>query len=146
MQAHFQLPDSNLNWRIRKVDDVGYLALKSERSGCSRAEFESEVNVEFAELLLGMAGESVLEKTRYPHLEGGRVWAIDIFHNLNDGLVIAEVQLASPTEELTVPEWSRIEVTNDDRFYSDSLCGYPVCDWPGGLEGVLRELERGASP
>ena len=49
------------------------------------------------------------------------LWEVDEFHGANDGLVIAEVELADEHQHIELPDWAGREVTGDPRYYNASL-------------------------
>ncbi|MDQ1536328.1 MAG: adenylate cyclase [Actinomycetota bacterium] len=114
--------------RVRRDADLGVLTVKGPRRGASRFEAECEIPVEIADQLLEEC-QHPLVKTRYPVMEGGRLWAIDEFHDTNEGLVLAEVELDSEDEALEVPHWCGEEVTNDERYYNERLARCPFAAW-----------------
>ena len=115
--------------RIRLTPDAATLTLKGPREGAVRIEFEESLSTEFGEQLLRLAEPAVVSKIRYPLVSEGRLWAIDRFLDQNDGLVIAEVELTSTTEAITVPSWCGPEVTADDRYYNEYLARTPFTTW-----------------
>lgn len=129
VQGHFQLPDSRMLLRVRVTPEAAYLAVKSQRRGPVRSEFESEIALELGEVLLGILENRAVAKIRYPILEGGRVWVVDVFQDGNSGLILAEIQLSHPDEELSIPTWCGLEVTEDDRYYSAYLAEHPYQSW-----------------
>jgi len=54
---------------------------------------------------------------------------IDEFHGANEGLVVAEIELASPEEEFERPAWLGEEVTADPRYANASLSRHPYSEW-----------------
>jgi CYTH domain-containing protein len=63
----------------------------------------------------------VLSKTRWHWQFSGRSMAVDEFHGLLDGLVLAEVELGLDDERLAGPPASIADVTDDDRFSGGAL-------------------------
>lgn len=121
-----------LSVRVRLVPDRGRftLTVKGERQGISRREAECDIEPDVAELLLAACGAHVIDKTRYPVRAGDGVeWTVDVFHGANDGLVLAEVELAGEDVEVSVPAWCGIEVTDDDRYYNEHLTQCPFSTW-----------------
>jgi adenylate cyclase len=112
--------------RIRLVDDAhGFITIKSGGSALARAEFEYEIPASDAKQMLGFSRGTQIEKTRHSlDLEGGD-WVVDEFRGRHDGLVIAEVELDSPTASLSKPDWVGDEVTGDPQYYNSSLAMLP---------------------
>ena len=54
---------------------------------------------------------------------------MDVFHGANAGLVIAEIELSSETEEFPLPAWVGAEVTGEPRYYNAALIAHPYREW-----------------
>lgn len=104
---------------------VATITVKGPRTGMSRTEHESEVDPVIAQALLRLCGDRVVHKTRCDIHASGREWSVDEFGGHNDGLVIAETELTAPDTVIEVPAWCGREVTDDDRFYNESLASRP---------------------
>lgn len=108
--------------RVRRADEKAYITVKGARSGISRAEFEYEIPVQDAEeMLQTLCAKPLLEKTRYCVKHAGLTWEIDVFTGHADGLVVAEIELASADQPIDPPLWIGAEVTDDPRFRSSSI-------------------------
>ena len=119
--------------RVRIRDDKGYLTIKGKSldHGCSRLEWEKEIPLEEAQQLMQLCGHNIIDKER--HLvhaaDGVHIFEVDVFHGLNEGLVMAEVELGSPEEVFSHPEWLGEEVTGDRRYYNSQLIINPFSQW-----------------
>ena len=51
------------------------------------------------------------------------------FFGENEGLVVAEVELASEEERVELPAWIGREVTGEKRFYNSHLREHPYKEW-----------------
>lgn len=107
--------------RVRLAGDRAFLAVKGLTTGAVRAEFEYEIPVKEAEVLLGLCEGGILDKTRHVVLFGGFRWEIDEFHGRHAGLVLAEIELSRPDEEFPRPPWLGPEVTGDPRYFNSAL-------------------------
>jgi adenylate cyclase len=108
--------------RVRRAADKAYLTVKGARIGIARAEFEYEIPVEHAEeMLQSLCAKPLLEKTRYCVIYDDVTWEIDVFAAPAEGFVVAEVELSSVDQEVSMPEWIGVEVTNDPRYRSSSI-------------------------
>ncbi len=116
--------------RARVKGSKGFLTLKGRTQGMSRLEYEYEIPLDDARAIIQelCAGKSI-EKTRYEVQMGKHVWEIDIFSGENAGLIVAEVELTSETEEVVLPAWARQEVTDQARFYNINLIEHPYTQW-----------------
>jgi adenylate cyclase len=117
--------------RVRIKDDKGYLTIKGKgnESGMSRFEWEKEIPVSEAKLLLDLCESGVIMKTRFEIKVGNHIFEVDEFSRENEGLVLAEIELQSETESFEKPSWLGLEVTNDNRFYNSYLSQNPFKNW-----------------
>lgn len=116
--------------RIRLAGDSAFITVKGISSGASRAEYEYAIPADdAAELLDNLCLSPLIEKTRYWVEHAGHTWEIDEFRGDNAGLVIAEVELDSEDQAVTLPHWAGREVTADTRYYNASLVTRPYCEW-----------------
>jgi adenylate cyclase len=108
--------------RVRRASDKAYLTVKGARLGIARAEYEYEIPVEHAEeMLQSLCAKPLLEKTRYCVIQDGVTWEVDVFAGPAEGLVVAEVELSSADQQVSIPDWIGVEVTNDSRYRSSSI-------------------------
>lgn len=114
--------DKSRTVRVRIAGDTGWITVKGESTsdGLSRYEWEIQIPLEDATQLIGLC-ESVIDKTRYHMIHKGMLWEIDVFHGPLSGLVVAEIELESETQEFAYPDWIVKEVTGDVRFYNSNL-------------------------
>lgn len=117
--------------RVRIRDDKAYLTIKgpSLDGGLSRFEWEIEIPVADAEQLMRLRVTPLVDKRRYLVPFGGHTFEVDEFYGDNEGLVMAEVELASVDEAFARPDWLGAEVTGDRRYYNSSLARHPYKEW-----------------
>ena len=119
--------------RVRSWGDKGYLTIKgpSNESGAARMEWEREIPVDDVVELCMLAEPGIIQKTRHlaRNTDGVHTWEIDEFHGDNDGLVIAEIELADENEAFDKPDWLGEEVTGDGRYYNSVLRKNPYKNW-----------------
>jgi CYTH domain-containing protein len=117
--------------RVRIKGDAGFLTIKgkSNETGTSRFEWEEQIDVKDAEVLLKLCEEGILEKTRFEINVGSHMYEVDEFHGNNKGLVIAELELNSENESFVKPDWLGEEVTGDIKYYNSQLSKSPFKDW-----------------
>ena len=119
--------------RVRIRGDKGYLTIKgpSTQAGLSRYEYEQEIKLADARDLMAICEPGIIDKTRYlvKSPDGRHTWEVDEFHGDNDGLVMAEVELASEDEAFAKPSFVGREVTGDRRFYNSHMRAYPFKMW-----------------
>ena len=122
------LPTSSI--RIRISDDKAWLNIKSATIGNQRSEYEYEIPYKDAlEIIDQLCKKPIIEKTRHYVLHKGNIWEIDEFHGDNQGLIVAEIELASQNSNFEHPEWIGIEVTEDLRYYNNNLANNPYNLW-----------------
>lgn len=116
--------------RVRIAGEKAFLTIKGRGDGLTRPEYEYEIPVVDArEMLESFCGERRIVKTRYLYEYKGFVWEIDCFGGANAGLVMAEVEMASPDEDPPRPAWIGQEVTGDDRYFNAYLVDHPWPEW-----------------
>ena len=117
--------------RVRIKDDKGFLTVKgtSSKSGTTRFEWEKEIPVGEAQELIAICESGVIDKTRYIVEAGRHIYEIDEFHGDNQGLIVAEIELASEDETFAKPQWLGKEVTGDTRFYNSMMMKNPYRNW-----------------
>lgn len=115
--------------RIRVKGDRGFITIKgvTNASGAARFEWEKEIPAEDAKALLELAEPGIIDKTRYlvKNTDGRHVWEVDEFHGNNEGLIVAEIELADENEPFDKPAWLGEEVTGDPRYYNSMLAKKP---------------------
>ncbi|NKN35427.1 CYTH domain-containing protein [Agrobacterium sp. a22-2] len=97
------------------------LTIKIGQSQLVRDEFEYPIPLTDAEELMTMAIGRVIEKTRHTVENGGFIWEVDVFEGAYQGLVIAEVEMRSETDDPARPAWLGAEITGDRRYSNQSL-------------------------
>ena len=122
-----QDPDRTV--RVRIAGECAWLTIKGRTEGITRAEFEYGIPLEDARVLLGLCLPSVIDKTRHEISHAGHLWEIDVFHGDNDGLVIAEVELADESVSPELPPWVGAEVSADARYFNACLATAPFKKW-----------------
>ena len=119
--------------RVRTKGAKAFITIKGITKGITRSEFEYEIPVEDADLLLtNLCEQPLVEKTRYNEEHNGHVWEIDMFFGANKGLVVAEVELTEENEKLEIPVWVGEEVSSDPRYFNSNLIQNPYCKWVNG--------------
>lgn len=117
--------------RIRIRDGKGYLTIKgaSNASGTSRYEWEKEIPLDEAQDLMKLCEPGIIDKTRYLVRSGHHTFEVDEFYGENEGLTVAEVELASENEPFVKPAFIGKEVTGDVRYYNSQLRMRPFTTW-----------------
>lgn len=116
--------------RVRIFDDKAFITIKNSTVGFSRNEYEYPIPVQDArELLENTCIQPVIYKTRYVLDFKGFVWEVDEFHDLNEGLVVAEIELENANEVFDIPDFVGEEVTGNPRYYNALLFKNPYINW-----------------
>ena len=109
--------------RVRIREDQGFLTIKgmSSEDGLSRFEWEKEIPLNEAQVLITLCLPPVIEKTRYEVTYKGVLFEIDEFEGAHNGLVLVEVELNSTKDIFEIPKWVDKEVTGDKKYYNSYL-------------------------
>lgn len=126
--------------RVRQKGDKCFLTIKADRGDITRLEFEYEIPKEDCDLMLDQLCGDAIEKTRYTLDVNGKTWEIDEFHGVNDGLVMAEIELSSPDETFTKPDWAGPEVSHDGRFFNSYISEHPFSSWGISFDKLVKEV------
>ncbi len=115
--------------RVRIAGDKAFMTIKGQSTGFSRAEFEYEIPVVDArEILDSLCGNHIIKKRFLIQYEN-HTFEVDEFYGENSGLIVAEVELNSESESVTLPRWIESEVTGDHRYSNSSLAVTPFSKW-----------------
>ena len=116
--------------RVRTIDDNGYLTIKGITVGATRAEYEYEIPAKDANYMLDeLCEKPIIEKKRYVIDHEDLTWEIDEFDGENQGLIVAEVELAAEDQKIALPDWIGEEVTGDPRYFNSNLIKHPYSKW-----------------
>lgn len=116
--------------RVRIYGDRAFITFKgkSKDGGLSRFEYESQIPMRCAELLLKRC-QGQIEKIRHLVKCGNHTWEVDQFEGENSGLVVAEVELSTVEERPELPSWIWKEVTGDYHYHNSYLVQRPYKRW-----------------
>ena len=102
--------------RVRIVGDRATLTVKTKRIAGSRFEFEYDIPLADAKLMLESCGSSAISKQRHYVPHRGLVWEIDEYDGVLKGVVLAEVELTAIDQHLDLPDWIGHEVTAEAPY------------------------------
>lgn len=114
-QGYFELPSLERSFRVRIVEDEdaqpkrrAFLTAK-QGQGISRDEEEIPIDLRAAQIL-GENSWHTIQKTRF-FCDG---WEVDFYKEPLKGLIIAEFEMTSLTQEVVLPSWilEAVEVTD----------------------------------
>lgn len=112
-----------LTIRIRLVSSQqALITVKGPTTGITRSEYEYEIPYDDGIDLMNFCTRAVA-KTRHEVYDNQHniTWEVDVFYGLNEGLIIAEIELASEHQEVPLPSWVTVEVSNDSRYTNAQL-------------------------
>lgn len=116
--------------RVRIVGQTANLNIKKATHDIERTEFEYPIPLTDAlEMIEHLCVGSPIEKTRHEVPDGERVWEIDVFHGLNHGLVVAELEIPTRTAAFELPDWLGPEISDDPRYLNAYLAVTPYTLW-----------------
>lgn len=145
------MPVENMTSRIRMVEheqeQSAYWTVKTKSDGFSKHEFEFDIDYDEATEMLKILSLPSVIKTRYiyPVVCGNITykWEVDIFDELNEGLVIAEIELVSENRRFAIPPWNLIEITGIGELSNYHLSKHPFKTWrETDLEELLCEKKK----
>jgi len=115
--------------RVRLAGMQAFLTIKGTTDNLTRAEFEYPIPPEDAQALLTLCDSGLIEKHRHTISIDNVVWEVDEFIGENKGLVVAEVELTSEDQSITLPQWIGKEVSQDARYFNSALSQLPYSKW-----------------
>ena len=116
--------------RVRVEGATGTVTIKGRSVGATRGEWEYAIPLADAnELLERLCEQPLVEKYRRRIEFAGHVWEVDEFIGANQGLVVAEIELASEDQPFEKPDWVGAEVSGDARYYNANLIRHPFSQW-----------------
>lgn len=95
--------ENNIEWEVNVINKIVEELTSEEKTSLDK-EFISKIM-----------------KFRNKIKRDGVVWEIDEFKGLNDGLIMAEIELKHRNQVFVKPEWIGEEVTEDKRYYNGYL-------------------------
>ena len=108
--------------RIRITKQRSMFTLKSKRNHASALELEWEIDEAMA--------DSITTGNNFPHVEKVRfywsgnddlIWEVDEFEGGLAGLILAEIELESETQNIELPEWLGMELTGLHNWSNAAL-------------------------
>ena len=89
--------------------------------GIFRDEFEYQIPVDEAREILSTLIDKCIDKWRYNILHEGRKWEVDVFLGKLEGLVLAELEVSSESEEFNKPNWIGEDVSTNPNYFNAVL-------------------------
>jgi adenylate cyclase len=109
--------------RLRIADDKAFITIKTplKKETIARSEWEFQIPLEDAIEMMKICLPGRIIKTRYLVPSGNHKFEVDVFHDKNEGLVIAEIELESDNQQFEIPEFIGEEVTGNPAYYNSNL-------------------------
>lgn len=121
--------DESKTIRVRTTGVEGFITIKGRARGISRLEYEYTIPLMEAQELINSFATAVVEKIRHYVPYEGKLWEVDEFKGLNEGLWVAELELEQEDEAFAMPPWAGLEVTHDRRYLNSQLIKLPFQHW-----------------
>jgi adenylate cyclase len=123
-------PGAPVSVRLRDTDGTYCLTFKKGRSAIVRTEFNLPVEAAQAQRMMAQLGTgTIIEKQRLLVPVGMQTFEVDVFSGLNQGLIVAEIELEHEAQSFPKPAWLAREVTHDPRFTNHALFLNPFSRW-----------------
>lgn len=122
-------PERTVRVRIKGAEGFLTIKGKSNESGTSRYEWEAPIALTDAEELLKLCEDGLVAKMRYEIPFRNHTFEVDVFQDLNEGLIVAEVELKDEGEAFEKPGWLGLEVTGELKYYNSQLSKNPYKNW-----------------
>ncbi len=130
MRQGYLAQQGDLVCRVRQKNDQFYLSVKASIDNLSSYDYEYPIPKEDGETMLNkLCDHAAVTKTRHLVKQDDLVWEIDEFHDANEGLIVAEIELPTAAHNFEKPEWLLEEVSNDKRYTNYALYCKPHQEW-----------------
>lgn len=131
MRQGYLADQDGLVCRVRQKNEEFYLSLKARIDTLSSYDYEYLIPREDGVTMLDkICSARPVSKIRHIVPVNNLVWEIDVFGDLNQGLVVAEVELPSADHAFEKPAWISREITQDFRYRNSALYKNPWTQWP----------------
>jgi CYTH domain-containing protein len=107
--------------RVRIKNKTAFLTIKGATEGITRQEFEYEIPLTDAQLLLKNFCSKFINKKRYEIEHQGQLWEVDEFEHPNKGLILAEIELKHEAEKIVLPKWVDKEVSDNPEYFNSNM-------------------------
>jgi CYTH domain-containing protein len=108
--------------RIREKGG-GWTITVKRGTGLERLETELDLSVAQANVLWPLAGDWIIDKTRYQLPDDGGTLELDVYHGRHEGLAVLEreFETASEAAAWSPPGWAGADITEDGRYTNARL-------------------------
>ena len=124
------LSSSNDGWivRLRSENKQFKLTLKKHILNSTSLEFEYIIDKKEGNQILSNIKDKI-EKQRFYLKVNEQNWIVDIFQDSNKPLEIAEIELNTEQEKITIPDFISREITGIKIFSNHQLSINPYSSW-----------------
>ena len=134
MRQGYLAEEAGITVRIRIEDDEAFMTVKGKPTTdkpLTRSEYTMPIPYDKAIKMLEAfcPPHQQVVKTRHHVTFGEKLWEIDVFHDENDGLIVAELELGSEDETFDLPDWLGDDVSHDSRYGNGRLSRNPYSKW-----------------
>ena len=114
--------------RIRFTGKDFKIALKKHIKSFTNFEFEYSIPRSDAEIIMSNLSNTIKKERFFLEVED-KSWIIDCFKEKNYPLKIAEIELSSEKEDLSLPSFISKEITGLKHYSNFSLANKPFSEW-----------------
>jgi adenylate cyclase len=107
--------------RVRIIGSRATLTVKTRRAAGSRYEFEYDIPMDDAKLMLASCGSNAIAERRHCVPPGDLVWELDEYEGLLKGVVLAEVELTAVDQPVDMPSWIGKVVTAEAPYRKQNM-------------------------
>lgn len=107
--------------RVRIKNEQGFITVKGPTKGITRSEFEYPIPEKDAREMLTLFCDKYIQKRRYEIKYDGQLWEVDEFDAPRAGLILAEIELTSPAQKVSLPPWIAKEVSDDPQYFNVNM-------------------------
>lgn len=116
--------------RIRIIGKNAFITIKSTVTAMVKNEFEYAIPLHEAQEMIEIFKDlPAIKKIRYQQIIDDSECVIDEFLEKNEGLLMAEIELATTSTPFSKPNWLLNEVTDDLRYHNSNLAAFPFKEW-----------------
>ena len=114
--------------RIRFTGKDYKIAFKKHIESFTNFEFEYSIPRKDGEVIMSNLSNTIKKERFYLEVEK-KSWIIDCFKEKNYPLEIAEIELSSEDEDLSIPSFISKEITGLTQYSNFSLASKPFSEW-----------------
>ena len=134
-QGYFGIIENNnsiSSCRIRIYNKKAKLCVKYGNIFKKDIKIEFEYKILYKDaifMLKKICLQPLIKKTRYFLKYENNIWEVDVFHDENNGLIVAEIELSELIQKIELPNWIGEEVTNNKKYFNINLIKLPFSKW-----------------